>query len=287
MKHFNRIASVSAALLLCIGTLCCSAHSGRTDSSGGHRDNKNKSGLGSYHYHHGYPAHLHPGGVCPYSSSNTSTSSSSSASTSTVSNATYTARAEAPTITVKNLKTATGKYIVDENKTIFVHASGYGNYLFAWYAWSDSSGWYYLGSGEDIDLDFSEVPGACIKVVANDNASLYATVNVNIMEKPNFNYCQWHIDGTSGNVHNSNDQTSTILFGNATNETLPYTVALWDCTSVESNRKWYIKNDLQDWTLFSTEQGATCQFWTAGNNYVRIIHDDNPLLSETVTFYVS
>ena len=43
------------------------AHSGRTDSSGGHKDNKNKSGLGSYHYHcGGYPAHLHSNGVCPY-----------------------------------------------------------------------------------------------------------------------------------------------------------------------------------------------------------------------------
>ena len=43
------------------------AHSGRTDSSGGHKDNKNKSGLGSYHYHcGGYPAHLHTGGYCPY-----------------------------------------------------------------------------------------------------------------------------------------------------------------------------------------------------------------------------
>lgn len=43
------------------------AHSGRTDSSGGHRDNQNKSGLGSYHYHcGGYPAHLHDGGYCPY-----------------------------------------------------------------------------------------------------------------------------------------------------------------------------------------------------------------------------
>lgn len=43
------------------------AHSGRTDSSGGHKDNKNKSGLGSYHYHcGGYPAHLHSGGYCPY-----------------------------------------------------------------------------------------------------------------------------------------------------------------------------------------------------------------------------
>lgn len=45
------------------------AHSGRTDASGGHRDNKNASGLGSYHYHcGGHPAHLHPGGVCPYAS---------------------------------------------------------------------------------------------------------------------------------------------------------------------------------------------------------------------------
>ena len=49
------------------------AHSGRTDASGGHHDNKNVSGLGSYHYHcGGYPAHLHSGGVCSYSSSSSS-----------------------------------------------------------------------------------------------------------------------------------------------------------------------------------------------------------------------
>lgn len=43
------------------------AHSGRTDANGGHRDNKNKSGLGSYHYHcGGYPPHLHENGYCPY-----------------------------------------------------------------------------------------------------------------------------------------------------------------------------------------------------------------------------
>lgn len=55
------------------------SHSGRTDSSGGHKDNKNKSGLGSYHYHcGGNPAHLHTNGVCPYSSKKSTTSSSSS-----------------------------------------------------------------------------------------------------------------------------------------------------------------------------------------------------------------
>lgn len=44
------------------------AHKGKTDSNGGHRDNNNVSGLGSYHFHcGGYPAHLHTNG-CPYTS---------------------------------------------------------------------------------------------------------------------------------------------------------------------------------------------------------------------------
>ena len=38
------------------------AHSGRTDSNGGHY---NRS-TGEYHYHHGYSAHQHPNGICPY-----------------------------------------------------------------------------------------------------------------------------------------------------------------------------------------------------------------------------
>lgn len=57
------------------------AHSGRTDANGGHKDNKNKSGLGSYHYHcGGHPAHLHPDGVCPYSSGSANAAASGSAS---------------------------------------------------------------------------------------------------------------------------------------------------------------------------------------------------------------
>ena len=59
------------------------AHSGRTDSNGGHKDNKNASGLGNYHYHcGGHPAHLHTNGVCPYSSSSSSSKSSTSSSSS-------------------------------------------------------------------------------------------------------------------------------------------------------------------------------------------------------------
>ena len=47
------------------------AHSGRTDAYGGHKDNKNKSGLGSYHYHcGGNPPHLHKNSICPYDTTN-------------------------------------------------------------------------------------------------------------------------------------------------------------------------------------------------------------------------
>lgn len=60
------LSILSAVLVLTAIMPVGLAHSGRTDSSGGHHDYKNKSGLGSYHYHHGYSAHLHTGGYCPY-----------------------------------------------------------------------------------------------------------------------------------------------------------------------------------------------------------------------------
>ena len=46
-------------LLLPVSALC---HPGQTDSRGGHFDNE----TGVYHYHHGYSAHFHTNGQCPY-----------------------------------------------------------------------------------------------------------------------------------------------------------------------------------------------------------------------------
>lgn len=67
MKQQRWIAVLLSILLIVACPVMALAHSGRTDASGGHKDNKNKSGLGSYHYHcGGYSAHLHEGGVCPY-----------------------------------------------------------------------------------------------------------------------------------------------------------------------------------------------------------------------------
>ena len=62
----KKLLAFIMALSLSLGAVPAYAHSGRTDAAGGHHDYNNVSGLGSYHYHHGYPAHLHPSGVCPY-----------------------------------------------------------------------------------------------------------------------------------------------------------------------------------------------------------------------------
>ncbi len=62
-KKFKQISITLFILFLLINvTTVVFAHSGKTDSSGGHYN----SSTGSYHYHHGYPAHQHPNGDCPY-----------------------------------------------------------------------------------------------------------------------------------------------------------------------------------------------------------------------------
>lgn len=62
----RRICLTLLLMLVLVVSSISFAHGGRTDSNGGHRDNQNKSGLGSYHYHHGYGPHLHSNGACPY-----------------------------------------------------------------------------------------------------------------------------------------------------------------------------------------------------------------------------
>ena len=55
----KRLAVLALAALLILPVY---AHGGRTDANGGHYD----SSTGEYHYHHGYPAHQHVNGTCPY-----------------------------------------------------------------------------------------------------------------------------------------------------------------------------------------------------------------------------
>lgn len=68
---FRRFQIAFASLLCCLFLfLPASAHSGGTDSNGGHYNHS----TGEYHYHHGYPAHQHINGVCPYTGGTSSNS---------------------------------------------------------------------------------------------------------------------------------------------------------------------------------------------------------------------
>ena len=58
----KRISVLLITILLLLLTVPAYAHPGKTDANGGHY---NRS-TGEYHYHHGYPEHQHPNGVCPY-----------------------------------------------------------------------------------------------------------------------------------------------------------------------------------------------------------------------------
>ena len=79
-----------AVVFMLIFTFSAAAHPGRTDAFGGHRDNNNVSGLGPYHYHHGYGPHLHPSDVCPYDFNDATNHSSGGSSGASIGTATIT-----------------------------------------------------------------------------------------------------------------------------------------------------------------------------------------------------
>lgn len=60
MRRNTIIVTVLSLVLLF--SITAFAHPGKTDSKGGHYDYS----TGIYHYHHGYPAHQHTNGQCPY-----------------------------------------------------------------------------------------------------------------------------------------------------------------------------------------------------------------------------
>lgn len=60
MKNFFRLFFLVFLCFTPILSPFAFAHSGGTDSQGGHNS------ANGYHYHHGYPAHQHENGICPY-----------------------------------------------------------------------------------------------------------------------------------------------------------------------------------------------------------------------------
>ena len=71
MKKVFKISLILMSIVIIILGSCVAvfAHPGKTDSNGGHFDHS----TGEYHYHHGYPAHQHENGTCPYNKKSTTT----------------------------------------------------------------------------------------------------------------------------------------------------------------------------------------------------------------------
>lgn len=116
-----RLSILVVIILISLQTVLF-AHSGKTDANGGHKDNKNKSGLGSYHYHcGGNPPHLHQNGVCPYKSSTSNSTSSSSSSKTNSSKSSTSSKSTSQSTSVQSTQNEnTTKSTIKENAEIEV-----------------------------------------------------------------------------------------------------------------------------------------------------------------------
>lgn len=165
MKRLKRIVVLVAVLLSITvavpsyfsdSVLTVQAHSGRTDSNGGHKDNKNKSGLGSYHYHcGGHPAHLHTNGVCPYDSSstkayssvtNTNTTKSSGSDVTSKYSYSYTAKYQSASTDFAN-RVANNQF----SQEIVEKMPDYNNIAASLLSQDESEDYLYLKNSQDVD----------------------------------------------------------------------------------------------------------------------------------------
>lgn len=150
------IISVTAAVptYFTDSVLTVQAHSGRTDSRGGHKDNKNKSGLGSYHYHcGGYPAHLHTNGVCPYDNSSQTTSS---VTNTTVADSDFGVTSKYNYSYTEKYKSASDEFMsrVANNlfsQTIIEKMPDYGNMAESLLSQDEAEDYLYLKNSQDVD----------------------------------------------------------------------------------------------------------------------------------------
>lgn len=130
-----------AVFLVLLLSLCsfALAHPGGTDSSGGHMDHS----TGEYHYHHGYSAHSHDGGVCPYDYDNKTGENSgySSGSGSGSSSATYYRSTDNVNMRSSASSSSSILQTVPEGATLKYLGSRSGN----WYkvSYGGISGWVY------------------------------------------------------------------------------------------------------------------------------------------------
>ncbi len=182
------ILSLLIALNIILIGINAYAHSGRTDSSGGHKDNENKSGLGNYHYHcGGYLAHLHTNGVCPYSSN--SPSSKNSTPSSSYSKSSSSSSNKTTTITIPATIDVTGIQINESINSIEV---GKSKILTAAITPSNATNKNVTWKSSDENIAIVSIKGEVIAkkcgivdITASSSNGKTSTIKINIKEENN------------------------------------------------------------------------------------------------------
>lgn len=230
IKRLSKTIALLGILLAFPTTIL--AHSGKTDSSGGHKDKNNVSGLGSYHYHcGGYPAHLHDGGVCPYSGS--AKSSTTTKSTTNNSKAS-TAKAESST-EAKNviLKASKSKIEINEELTIVATVTpiSANNKSLTWKS-SDNSIATVSSSGV-----VKAIKDGTVSITAISSNGKSDTLNITV-NKPKINVTELNLDESDITLETGNENRiiANVLPYNATDKTIKWTSSNNEVARVEDGK---------------------------------------------------
>ena len=244
IKRLSKIIALLGILLAFPTTIL--AHSGKTDSSGGHKDKNNVSGLGSYHYHCGrYPAHLHDGGVCPYSSSAKSSTTTKSTTTnnskkSTTNNSkSSTTKAESSTET-KNvevekvtLKASKSKIEINEELTIVATVTpiSANNKSLTWKS-SDNSIATVSSSGV-----VKAIKDGTVSITAISSNGKSDTLNITV-NKPKIDVTELNLDESDITLETGNENRimANVLPYNATDKTIKWTSSNNEVAIVENGK---------------------------------------------------
>ena len=244
IKRLSKIIALLGILLAFPTTIL--AHSGKTDSSGGHKDKNNVSGLGSYHYHcGGYPAHLHDGGVCPYSGSAKSSTTTKSTTTnnskkSTTNNSkSSTTKAESSTET-KNvevekvtLKASKSKIEINEELTIVATVTpiSANNKSLTWKS-SDNSIATVSSSGV-----VKAIKDGTVSITATSSNGKSDTLNITV-NKPKIDVTELNLDESDITLETGNENRimANVLPYNATDKTIKWTSSNNEVAIVENGK---------------------------------------------------
>lgn len=235
IKRLSKTIALLGILLAFPTTIL--AHSGKTDSSGGHKDKNNVSGLGSYHYHcGGYPAHLHDGGVCPYSgSAKSSTTTKSTTNNSKASTAKAESSTEAKNIEVENVILKASKSKIEINEELAIVATvtpiSANNKSLTWKS-SDNSIATVSSSGV-----VKAIKDGTVSITATSSNGKSDTLNITV-NKPKINVTALNLDESDITLETGNENRiiANVLPYNATDKTIKWTSSNNEVARVEDGK---------------------------------------------------